>query len=93
LLWNTFDRCTVEWKPQDEAGEFEVVSRFLQKHDMEFIVRGHDIVDAGYEFSARRHVLTLCSAADVVAEDGSKPANTGAIVRVDESLRCHFEVR
>ncbi|KAL3440865.1 Metallo-dependent phosphatase-like protein [Aspergillus insuetus] len=95
LLRSNPDRHTVGWKTHDETGGLafgpDVVSQFLHIHDMGLIVRGHDIVEDGYEFLAKRHLVTLCSVVNVVAEDGSKAANKAATMHVDESLLCSFK--
>ncbi len=54
LLWSDPDKDTVGWAESDCGVSYifgpDVVSRFLQKQDMELIVRGHQVVDGRFEF-------------------------------------------
>jgi serine/threonine-protein phosphatase PP1 catalytic subunit len=65
-----------------------VVSRFLQKHDMDLICRAHQVVEDGYEFFSKRQLVTLFSAPNYCGEFD----NAGAMMSVDESLLCSFQV-
>jgi serine/threonine-protein phosphatase PP1 catalytic subunit len=67
----------------------DVVSRFLQKHDMDLICRAHQVVEDGYEFFSKRQLVTLFSAPNYCGEFD----NAGAMMSVDESLLCSFQVR
>jgi serine/threonine-protein phosphatase PP1 catalytic subunit len=40
----------------------DVVAKFLQKHDLDLICRAHQVVEDGYEFFAKRQLVTLFSA-------------------------------
>jgi serine/threonine-protein phosphatase PP1 catalytic subunit len=64
------------------------VSRFLQKHDMDLICRAHQVVEDGYEFFSKRQLVTLFSAPNYCGEFD----NAGAMMSVDESLLCSFQV-
>jgi serine/threonine-protein phosphatase PP1 catalytic subunit len=66
----------------------DVVSRFLNKHNMDLIVRSSQVVEDGYEFFARRQLVTLFSAPNFRGEYG----NAGTIMNVDRSLLCSFQV-
>lgn len=66
-----------------------MVSRFLQKHDMDLICRAHQVVEDGYEFFSKRQLVTLFSAPNYCGEFD----NAGAMMSVDESLLCSFQVR
>lgn len=65
-----------------------MVSRFLQKHDMDLICRAHQVVEDGYEFFSKRQLVTLFSAPNYCGEFD----NAGAMMSVDESLLCSFQV-
>jgi serine/threonine-protein phosphatase PP1 catalytic subunit len=67
----------------------DVVSRFLRQHDMDLIVRSNQVVEDGYEFFAGRRLITLFGAPSWRGEGD----NAGAIMSVDESLLCSFQVR
>ena len=67
----------------------DVVSRFLANHDMDLIVRGHQVVEDGYEFFTLRQLVTIWSAPNYRGEFD----NAGAIMSIDDSLLCSFQVR
>jgi serine/threonine-protein phosphatase PP1 catalytic subunit len=80
------------WSENDRGVSFtfgpDVVSRFLQKHDMDLICRAHQVVEDGYEFFSKRQLVTLFSAPNYCGEFD----NAGAMMSVDESLLCSFQV-
>ena len=40
----------------------DVVSTFLNDHDVDLICRAHQVVEEGYEFFAKRQLVTVFSA-------------------------------
>lgn len=92
LLWSDPDREVSGWGENDRGVSFtfgaDVVSRFLQKHDLELIVRAHQVVEEGYEFFAKRQLVTIFSAPNYCGEFD----NAGAMMSVDETLLCSFQV-
>ncbi len=92
LLWSDPDKDITGWSENDRGVSFtfgpDVVSRFLQKHDMDLICRAHQVVEDGYEFFAKRHLVTLFSAPNYCGEFD----NAGAMMSVDETLLCSFQV-
>ena len=93
LLWSDPDPQITGWSENDRGVSFtfgpDVVSRFLQKHDMDLICRAHQVVEDGYEFFSKRQLVTLFSAPNYCGEFD----NAGAMMSVDESLLCSFQVR
>ena len=141
MLWSDPDKDITGWSENDRGVSFtfgpDVVSRFLQKHDMDLICRAHQVsfgegffflcfvvvawffccgvnfsfsvlcdhgvhvlmlmpfsflskvVEDGYEFFAKRHLVTLFSAPNYCGEFD----NAGAMMSVDETLLCSFQVR
>ncbi len=93
LLWSDPDRNITGWSENDRGVSFtfgpDVVSRFLQKHDMDLIVRGHQVVKDGYEFFGNRQLVTLWSAPNYMGEFD----NASGIMWIDENLLCSFQVR
>jgi serine/threonine-protein phosphatase PP1 catalytic subunit len=65
----------------------DVVPRFLQKHEMDIIVRSNQAVEEGYEFFSKRNLVTIFSAPNHY-EDFD---NNAAIMSVDDTLLCTFE--
>ncbi len=92
LLWSDPDKDISGWSENDRGVSFtfgpDVVSRFLQKHDMDLICRAHQVVEDGYEFFAKRQLVTLFSAPNYCGEFD----NAGAMMSVDETLLCSFQV-
>ncbi|KAL8821770.1 MAG: hypothetical protein Q9223_000243 [Gallowayella weberi] len=92
LLWSDPDKDITGWSENDRGVSFtfgpDVVSRFLQKHDMDLICRAHQVVEDGYEFFSKRQLVTLFSAPNYCGEFD----NAGAMMSVDESLLCSFQL-
>ena len=80
----------------------DVVNKFLNKHDLgknpferfskisseDLIVRAHQVVEDGYEFFAKRQLVTLFSAPNYCGEFD----NAAAMMSVDEMLVCSFQI-
>lgn len=62
--------------------------KFLKKFDYDLIVRGHQVIQDGYEFFAKRRLVTIFSAPNYCGEYD----NSGAIMSVDDSLMCSFQI-
>ena len=92
LLWSDPDNDVTEWGENDRGLSYtfgaEVVAKFLYKHDLDLICRAHQVVEDGYEFFAKRQLVTLFSAPNYCGEF----ANAGAMMSVDETLMCSFKV-
>eukprot|EP00127_Corallochytrium_limacisporum_P005715 Clim_evm94s210 gene=Clim_evmTU94s210 len=92
LLWSDPDKDTVEYGENDRGVSFtfgpKVVQQFLAKFDMDLICRAHQVVEDGYEFFARRQLVTLFSAPNYCGEFD----NAGAMMSIDESLMCSFQI-
>uniref|UniRef100_A0A2S2PWZ9 Serine/threonine-protein phosphatase n=1 Tax=Sipha flava TaxID=143950 RepID=A0A2S2PWZ9_9HEMI len=93
LLWSDPDKDTRGWVKNDDRGvsyKFgtEIVSKFLHKHDFDLICRAHQVVEDGYEFFAKRQLVTLFSAPNYCGEFD----NAGAMMSVDETLMCSFQI-
>ena len=73
--------------PPGTFGE-DVVTAFLKKHDLDLICRAHQVVEDGYEFFARRQLVTIFSAPNYCGEFD----NAGAMMSVDETLMCSFQI-
>ena len=66
----------------------EIVADFLRRHDFDLICRAHQVVEDGYEFFAKRQLVTVFSAPNYCGEFD----NAGAVMSVDESLMCSFRI-
>ena len=58
------------------------VKDFCEKHDLDLICRGHQVMEYGYEFFADRKLITVFSAPNYMGEFD----NCGAIIEIDENL-------
>lgn len=47
---------------------FQIVAKFLEKQEFDLICRAHQVVEDGYEFFARRQLVTLFSAPNYCGE-------------------------
>lgn len=64
------------------------VDQFCQQFKMDLIVRGHMVVEDGYEFFNKRKLVTVFSAPNYCGEFN----NFGAVMSVDKNLYCLFEL-
>lgn len=92
MLWADPDKDTQGWAPNDRGVSFvfgaDVVTNFLKKEDLDLICRAHQVVEDGYEFFAKRQLVTLFSAPNYCGEFD----NAGAMMSVDENLMCSFQI-
>lgn len=92
LLWSDPDKQIQGWGENDRGVSFtfgaDVVTAFLKRHDLDLICRAHQVVEDGYEFFAKRQLVTLFSAPNYCGEFD----NAGAMMSVDETLMCSFQV-
>ena len=61
----------------------------IHRHDLDLICRAHQVVEDGYEFYARRQLVTIFSAPNYCGEFD----NAGAMMSVDDTLMCSFQVQ
>nr|XP_031840668.1 serine/threonine-protein phosphatase PP1-beta catalytic subunit-like [Nomia melanderi] len=92
LLWSDPDKEVQGWGENDRGVSFtfgpDIVSKFLNRHDMDLICRAHQVVEDGYEFFAKRQLVTLFSAPNYCGEYD----NAGGMMSVDETLMCSFQI-
>ncbi|KAM3182659.1 Serine/threonine-protein phosphatase PP1-gamma catalytic subunit A [Hymenolepis weldensis] len=93
LLWSDPDKDVSGWGENDRGVSYtfgtDMVAKFLQKHDLDLICRAHQVVEDGYEFFAKRQLVTLFSAPNYCGEFD----NAGAMMSVDETLLCSFQLK
>jgi serine/threonine-protein phosphatase PP1 catalytic subunit len=91
LLWSD-PSGDVGWGMNDRGVSYtfgaDKVAEFLEKHDMDLICRAHQVVEDGYEFFAERQLVTVFSAPNYCGEFD----NAGAMMSIDESLMCSFQI-
>ena len=71
LLWSDPDKEIDGWSENDRGVSFtfggDVVGKFLKKHDLDLVCRAHQVVEDGYEFFAKRRLVTIFSAPNYVS--------------------------
>ena len=92
LVWSDPELDVSGWSENDRGVSYtfgaDIVTKFLQKHDFDLVVRAHQVVEDGYEFFADRQLVTIFSAPNYCGEFD----NAGAVMAVDESLMCSFRI-
>lgn len=97
LLWSDPDPLIknyspTNWPKNDRGVSYcfgrKHVDYFCFKFKMDLIVRGHMVVEDGYEFFDKRKLVTVFLAPNYCGEFD----NYGAIMSVDKSLCCSFEL-
>lgn len=92
LLWSDPDPVVEGWSESDRGVSYtfgaDRVVDFLEKNDLDLICRGHQVVEDGYEFFAKRRLVTIFSAPNY----GGEFDNAGALLSIDESLLCSFDI-
>jgi serine/threonine-protein phosphatase PP1 catalytic subunit len=92
LLWSDPDKDVPAWEDNERGVSYvfgpEIVTLFLKKHDLDLVCRAHQVVEDGYEFFSKRQLVTIFSAPNYCGEFD----NSGAIMTVDESLMCSFQI-
>jgi serine/threonine-protein phosphatase PP1 catalytic subunit len=92
LLWSDPDADANGWCENERGVSYtfgaDVLSNFLKKHELDLICRAHQVVEDGYEFFAKRQLVTVFSAPNYCGEFD----NSAALMSVDESLVCSFQI-
>jgi len=92
LLWADPDKDISGWVENDRGVSYmfghDVVSSFLVNHNLDLIVRAHQVVEDGYEFFANRRLVTLFSAPNY----GGEFDNAGGLMEVKDDLTCGFKL-
>ncbi|KAH9602322.1 hypothetical protein KSS87_010904 [Heliosperma pusillum] len=92
LLWSDPTNEVQGWGMNDRGVSYTFspnkVAETLQKLDLDLICRAHQVVEDGYEFFANRRLVTIFSAPNYCGEFD----NAGAMMSVDESLMCSFQI-
>ncbi|VEU23718.1 DEKNAAC104837 [Brettanomyces naardenensis] len=81
-----------DWTENDRGVSYcfsrKVVNRFCEHFDLDLVARGHMVVEQGYEFYAKRKLVTVFSAPNYCGEFD----NWGAVMNVNKKLMCSFEL-
>jgi serine/threonine-protein phosphatase PP1 catalytic subunit len=92
ILWADPEVGQKGWGASDRGVSFtfgeDVLTKFLAKVDLDLVVRAHQVVEEGYEFFAKRQLVTVFSAPNYCGEFD----NAGAVMNVDQALMCSFQI-
>merc|ERR1711862_1031368 len=92
LLWADPDKDIMGWCENDRGVSFtfgpDVAASFLHQHDLDLIVRAHQVVEDGYEFFAGLRLVTIFSAVNYCGEFD----NCGTLLEVKDDLECSFKL-
>ena len=92
LMWADPDVDVTGWAESDRGVSFvfgyQVIKEFNKQFDLSLIVRGHQVVEDGYEFHANRNLVTVFSAPNYCGEFD----NAGGIMTIDKEMVCSFKI-
>lgn len=92
LLWSDPDSSINDWSLNDRGVSYTFskknIADFCSKFNFDLIIRGHMVVEDGYEFFARKKLVTIFSAPNYCGEF----ENWGAVMSVTTGLMCSFEL-
>lgn len=92
ILWSDPDSTVSDWSLNDRGvsytfGKKNVID-FCTQFKFDLIIRGHMVVEDGYEFFAKKKFVTIFSAPNYCGEFN----NWGAVMSVTTGLMCSFEL-
>ncbi|GAV55507.1 hypothetical protein ZYGR_0AV01390 [Zygosaccharomyces rouxii] len=92
LLWSDPDSQISNWSDNDRGVSFTFgkknVLDFCSQFKFDLVIRGHMVVEDGYEFFAKKKLVTVFSAPNYCGEFN----NWGAVMSVTTGLMCSFEL-
>ncbi|XP_030568679.1 serine/threonine-protein phosphatase PP1-like [Drosophila novamexicana] len=92
LLWADPDPAVVGWAKNSRGVSFtfgaDIVIQFISRFNLDLVCRAHQVVEDGYEFFAKRQLITIFSAVNYCGEYD----NAGAMMCVDELLNITLVV-
>lgn len=92
LLWSDPDPKVEGWALNARGISFtygpDIIKEFLTRHNLDLIVRAHQVVEDGYKFVADRRLVTVFSATNYCGEFD----NCGGVLLIDKALTCSFKI-
>lgn len=92
LLWSDPCRQTDKWGHNNRGVSYvfgkKPLSVFLKDNQFDLLVRAHQVVEDGYEFFAKKKLVTVFSAPNYCGEFD----NAGGIMTIDDKLMCSFHI-
>uniref|UniRef100_F1L664 Serine/threonine-protein phosphatase n=1 Tax=Ascaris suum TaxID=6253 RepID=F1L664_ASCSU len=95
ILWSDPDDKYSGWALSPRGISFtfseRVVKEFCEKHDIDLIIRGHqltyDMIKTGYRFFAEGRLVSIFSASDY-----TNMKNDSCVLHISKKLRCRFTI-
>ncbi|AAS53321.1 AFL051Wp [Eremothecium gossypii ATCC 10895] len=92
LLWSDPDPAVSDWSLNDRGVSYTFGKRnvydFCANFKFDLIIRGHMVVEDGYEFFAKKKFVTIFSAPNYCGQF----QNWGAVMSVTTGMMCSFEL-
>eukprot|EP00526_Cylindrotheca_closterium_P007564 CAMPEP_0113621242 /NCGR_PEP_ID=MMETSP0017_2-20120614/10848_1 /TAXON_ID=2856 /ORGANISM="Cylindrotheca closterium" /LENGTH=679 /DNA_ID=CAMNT_0000530969 /DNA_START=139 /DNA_END=2178 /DNA_ORIENTATION=+ /assembly_acc=CAM_ASM_000147 len=92
FVWSDPDPDVTGFEESDRGVSYlfgsDALDQFLEKNDYELVVRGHQVIEDGYQFFHQRKLVTLFSAPNYCGEFD----NAGAIMIIAKDMTCSFQV-
>lgn len=92
ILWSDPDPQVRDWSSNDRGVSYifgkKNVAEFCSNFNFDLVIRGHMVVEDGYEFFAKKKLVTIFSAPNYCGEFN----NWGAVMSVTTGLMCSFEL-
>ena len=92
ILWSDPDEKASGWGKNNRGISCtfnkEVLENFLEENDYDLLVRAHKVLENGYEFLFDKQLVSIFS----VPNYCGKFNNSGAIMVVDNELKCSFKL-
>ena len=92
LVWSDPESNLKGWEFNERGISYtfneRIVDNFLTIHNLEVLVRAHQVVEKGYEFFNGRKCITIFSAPNYCGEFD----NAGAMLIINEDLVCSIKV-
>lgn len=94
LLWSdpNTDNCHSEWAESDRGCSFlfgnSIINNLCRKFNIDFIVRGHQVMDEGYSLYCNNRLITVFSASNYCGDTG----NAGAVLKLHKNHTYTFDV-
>ena len=92
VMWSDPDGHVLGWDENERGVSFvfgvNVIKKFLGDNSLDLICRAHQVVEDGYEFFGERKLVTIFSAPNYCGEFD----NSAAMMIIDESLVCSFQI-
>ena len=92
ILWSDPTDLLNGWGENERGVSYvfgvDVVNNFLKSQNLDLIVRAHQVVEDGYEFFAKKKLVTIFSAPNYCDEFD----NSAGVLNISKDLLCKFTI-